>query len=81
MFHIVENGLITIERTDKEGHPIERHLVQSFTRPIGQTGSMTIEAVSVRDLANSNNIAPVADISTIAGIAIPGRSAASKVVE
>ena len=81
MFHIVENGLITIERTDKQGSPIERHLVQSFTRPIGQTGSMTIEAVSVRDLYDSDSgHTPIADISTIAGIAIPGRSAASKVV-
>lgn len=50
MFHITENGVITLRRTDKEGSPIERHLVQSFSRPIGQNGSMTIEAVSVRDL-------------------------------
>lgn len=50
MFHIVENGIITIRRTDKENSPIERHIVQSFSRPIGQTGSMSIEAVSVRDL-------------------------------
>ena len=50
MFHIIENGIITIRRTDKDGSPIERHLVQSFSRPIGQTGSMSIEAVSVRDL-------------------------------
>ena len=50
MFHIVENSVITIRRTDKAGSPIERHVVQSFSRPIGQTGSMSIEAVSVRDL-------------------------------
>lgn len=49
MFHITENQVITLMRTDKPGNPIERHLVQSFTRPIGQTGNMTINAVSVND--------------------------------
>lgn len=49
MFHIAENQVITLMRTDKPGSPIERHLVQSFTRPIGQTGNMTINAVSVND--------------------------------
>ena len=49
MFHIVENQIVTVQRTDKPGSPIERHLVQGFTRPIGQTGSMTIDAVSVAD--------------------------------
>lgn len=49
MFHIVENELITVERSDKPGSPIERHLVTGFTRPIGQTGAMTINCVSVND--------------------------------
>lgn len=49
MFHIVENEIITIQRPDKAGNPVERHVVQGFTRPIGQTGSMTIEAISVND--------------------------------
>lgn len=49
MFHIVENELITVERSDKPGSPIERHLVTGFSRPIGQTGAMTINCVSVND--------------------------------
>lgn len=49
MFHIVENELITLQRFDKPGAPIERHVVQGFSRPIGQTGSMTINCVSVND--------------------------------
>lgn len=49
MFHIVENELITLQRTDKPGSPIERHVVTGFTRPIGQTGTMTINCVSVND--------------------------------
>lgn len=49
MFHIVENELITVERSDKPGNPVERHLVTGFSRPIGQTGAMTINCVSVND--------------------------------
>ncbi len=49
MFHIVENQIVTIRREDKPGAPVERHLVQGFTRPIGQTGTMTINAISVND--------------------------------
>lgn len=49
MFHIVENNLITLTRTDKPGKPVERHLIQGFSRPIGQTGAMTVNAVSVND--------------------------------
>lgn len=50
MFHIVENELITIQREDKPGAPIERHLVTGFTCPVEQTGAMTINCVSVNDI-------------------------------
>lgn len=53
IFHIQENKLVTIRRTDKTGEPVEKHLVTGFTRPIGQTGSMTINATSVEDMATS----------------------------
>ena len=49
MFHIVENELITVQRSDKPGSPVERHLVTGFSRPIGQAGTMTINCVSVND--------------------------------
>nr|DAR23204.1 MAG TPA: tail protein [Bacteriophage sp.] len=49
MFHIVENEIVTLERNDKPGHPIERFVVQGFTRPLAQQGTMTINAVSVND--------------------------------
>ena len=49
MFHLAENQLITIRRTDKEGAPVERHLLTGFTLPIGQTGEMTLNATSVQD--------------------------------
>ena len=49
MFHLTENNLVSIRRLDKPGAPVERHLVQGFTRPLGTAGSMQISAVSVAD--------------------------------
>lgn len=49
MFHITENAIVSVLRTDKPGSPVERHIVQSFTRPLGQTGTMSIDAISVND--------------------------------
>ena len=49
MFHIQENQLVTIRRLDKPGAPTERHLISGFSRPIGQSGKMTIQATSVQD--------------------------------
>ena len=50
VLHIRENQLVTVQRTDKEGSPTERHLVQGFSRPLVGTGSMTINAISVYDI-------------------------------
>lgn len=50
MFHLVENRLISVKRTDKPGSPVEKHLIQGFTIPIGETGSMSITATSVTDI-------------------------------
>lgn len=49
MFHIQENNLVTIARTDKSGSPVERHLIQGFTRPLASVSPMTISAISVSD--------------------------------
>lgn len=49
MFHLTENNLVTIRRPDKPGAPVERHLIQGYSRPLATKGSMTIEAVSVSD--------------------------------
>ncbi|MEG1758554.1 MAG: hypothetical protein RR235_08885 [Oscillospiraceae bacterium] len=56
MFHLNENNIVTIRRTDKPGRPTERHLLTGFSLPIGQSGAMTLEATSVQDF-------PVATIS------------------
>lgn len=49
MFHIELNSLVEITRTDKEGSPTERHLIQGYSRPLASNGEMTISAVSVND--------------------------------
>lgn len=51
ILHLEENTLVSIVRTDKPGSPVEKHLVQGFTRPLVGTGSMTINAMSVNDYA------------------------------
>ena len=50
MFHLNENEVVAVVRTDKEGSPTERHLIQSITIPISETGSMQINATSVNDI-------------------------------
>lgn len=60
IFHLQENQLVTIRRPDKEGYPVERHLVTGFSRPIAQSGMMTIEATSVQDF-------PTATITQLPG--------------
>lgn len=52
IFHLQENTLITVRRPDKEGYPVERHLVTGFSRPIASAGKMTIHATSVNDFPN-----------------------------
>lgn len=49
ILHIRGNELITLVRTDKPGNPVERHLVQGFSRPLAANGEMTINATSVND--------------------------------
>ncbi len=34
IFHIQENQLITLRRPDKDGYPLERHLVSGFERSL-----------------------------------------------
>lgn len=50
MFHLYENGVIAIKRTDKKGSPTEKHIIQSLSIPLSQKGTMTINAVSVNDV-------------------------------
>ena len=49
MFHLQENNLVTIQRTDKPGNPVERHLIMGYSIPIAQTGNMSLDCSSVQD--------------------------------
>ena len=73
MFHIVENGIVTIRRDDKPGSPVERHVVQSWTRPLAQTGTMIINAISVMDYPDITVIREnLSEQNAVAGYAIAG---------
>lgn len=50
IFHIQENQIVEVIRTDKAGSPIEKHLVQGFSRPLTSNGAMTISAISTVDI-------------------------------
>ncbi len=52
IMHISENNLVSIVRTDKEGEPVEKHLIQGFTRPLSYNGAMTLNCISVNDGIN-----------------------------
>lgn len=49
MFHLQENNLISVLRSDKPNKPIEKHLIQAMTIPLNVTGSCSITAMSVND--------------------------------
>lgn len=49
ILHLQENQIVEIIRTDKPGAPMERHLIQGFSRPLTGTDNMTISAISVND--------------------------------
>jgi hypothetical protein len=62
IFHLQENNLIEIARTDKPGNPVERHLVQGFTLPFSGAEPMTIQAISVEDFPNITSYVESPDI-------------------
>lgn len=49
MFHLQENNLISVLRSDKPYKPIEKHLIQAITIPLSEKGNCTITATSVND--------------------------------
>lgn len=61
LLHIQENCIVEIERTDKEGSPVERHLIQGFSRPLVGNSPMTINAISVLDFPNLTVTTPERD--------------------
>lgn len=52
MFHLEENALIEIVRTDRDPAEQELHLIQGFSIPLSGNQPMTITATSVNDFPN-----------------------------
>jgi len=50
IFHINGNEIVTLARTDKPGNPVEKHLVQGYSRPLASNGEMEITATSLWDI-------------------------------
>lgn len=49
MFHLQENNLISVLRSDKPNSPIEKHLIQSISIPLSEKGNCSITATAVSD--------------------------------
>ena len=56
MFHLRENNLITVLRSDKPNSPTEKHLIQAISIPLSQKGTMQITATSVQDFPNTTTV-------------------------
>lgn len=52
LFHLEENGLIEIIRTDKDPAVAELHLIQGFSIPLATDQPMSITGTSVNDFPN-----------------------------
>ena len=63
MFHLNENNVVSVIRTDKEGEPTERHLIQSFTLPISESGTMSVNCTSVNDIPQFTLASPTISTS------------------
>lgn len=49
MFHLQENNLISVLRSDKPNSPIEKHLIQAISIPLKPNAAMQVTATSVQD--------------------------------
>lgn len=49
MFHLQENNLISVLRSDKPNSPIEKHLIQAMSIPLKPNVSMSITATAISD--------------------------------
>lgn len=56
MFHLRENNLISVLRSDKPNKPIEKHLIQAISIPLSEKGSCQITATSVNDFPDVTEV-------------------------
>lgn len=52
LYHLYENGVIRSRREDKDGSPLENHLISSYSIPLSEQGTMQINATSINDIPN-----------------------------
>lgn len=56
MFHLQENNLISVLRSDKPNKPIEKHLIQAISIPLKPNAAMSITATSVNDFPDVTEV-------------------------
>lgn len=56
MFHLQENNLISVLRSDKPNKPIEKHLIQAMTIPLNMTSAMSLTCTSVNDFPQETEV-------------------------
>jgi len=49
MFHLRENNLVSVLRSDKPNKPIEKHLIQAMTIPLNRASAMSLTCTAVSD--------------------------------
>lgn len=49
MFHLRENNIVTVIRSDKQGSPIEKHLIQSISIPLDEKTPMSLSCTAISD--------------------------------
>lgn len=56
MFHLQENSLISVLRSDKPNKPIEKHLIQSISIPLKPNAAMSVTCTSVNDFPSVTEV-------------------------
>ena len=56
MFHLRENNLISVLRSDKPNKPIEKHLIQAISIPLSEKGAMSLTCTSVNDFPSVTEV-------------------------
>lgn len=56
MFHLRENNLISVLRSDKPNNPIEKHLIQSISIPLSEKGAMSLTCTAISDFPSVTEV-------------------------
>ena len=56
MFHLRENNLISVLRSDKPNKPIEKHLIQAISIPLSEKGAMSLTCTAISDFPSVTEV-------------------------